>query len=217
MAPEYGSSTGYFPIDDTTLRYLRETGRDEDAIALVEDYARATGLWFDPAAEPNYAEVIDIDLDAIGLSLAGPRRPQDLVAPADVPALLGGRSTTATPRRPVVIAAITSCTNTSDPRQLIAAGLVARKARALGLAPPPWVKPALAPGSPTAARLLERAGLLDVLAAAGVAIVGYGCAVCIGNSGPLAPAMRDTLAAGEAEPVGTSSEYQRSSPSNTSA
>jgi len=202
MAPEYGSSTGYFPIDDATLRYLRETGRGTEAVALVEDYARATGLWFDPTAEPTYAEVIDIDLDAIGLSLAGPRRPQDLVAPADVPALLGGRSTTAIPRRPVAIAAITSCTNTSDPRQLIAAGLVARKARALGLAPPAWVKTTLAPGSPTAAQLLDRAGLRDDLAATGFAIIGYGCTVCIGNSGPLAPAMLDALAQDEAEPVG---------------
>ena len=202
MAPEYGSSTGYFPIDDATLRYLRETGRSDAGVALVAEYARATGLWFDPAAEPIYAEVIDIDLDAIGLSLAGPRRPQDLVAPADVPALLGGRSATAIPRRPVAIAAITSCTNTSDPRQLIAAGLVARKARALGLAPPAWVKTALAPGSPTAARLLGRAGLLEDLAATGFDIVGYGCTVCIGNSGPLAPAMLDALTSGEAEPVG---------------
>ncbi|HSI18526.1 MAG TPA: aconitate hydratase AcnA, partial [Sphingomonas sp.] len=202
MAPEYGSSTGYFPIDDATLRYLRETGRNDEAVTLVEDYARATGLWFDPAAEPRYAEVIDLDLDAIDLSLAGPRRPQDLVATADVPALLGGRSVTAMPRRPVAIAAITSCTNTSDPRQLIAAGLVARKARSFGLAPPLWVKTTLAPGSPTAERLLERAGLLDDLAATGFAIVGYGCTVCIGNSGPLASAMVDVLANSDAQPVG---------------
>jgi aconitate hydratase len=202
MAPEYGSSTGYFPIDNATLRYLRETGRAANDVALVEDYARATGLWFDLAAEPHYAEVVDIDLDAIGLSLAGPRRPQDLVATADVPGLLGGRSATAMPRRPLAIAAITSCTNTSDPRQLIAAGLVARKARSFGLAPPLWVKTTLAPGSPTAERLLERAGLLDDLAATGFAIVGYGCTVCIGNSGPLAPAMLDALAAGDAQPVG---------------
>jgi aconitate hydratase len=202
MAPEYGSSTGYFPIDAATLRYLRDTGRSEDAIALVEDYARATGLWFDAAAEPTYAAVIDIDLDAIGLSLAGPRRPQDLVATVDVPALLGGRSATAMPRRPVAIAAITSCTNTSDPRQLIAAGLVARRARSFGLAPPAWVKTTLAPGSPTAKRLLERAGLLDDLAAAGFDIVGYGCTVCIGNSGPLAPAMAEALSTSNASPVG---------------
>lgn len=196
MAPEYGSSTGYFPIDDTTLRYLRETGRDERTVQLVEDYARATGLWFDPAAAPTYTNVIDIDLSAIGLSLAGPRRPQDLVASADVPALLGTTS------RPVGIAAITSCTNTSDPRQLIAAGLVARKARALGLKPPPWVKTTLGPGSPTAERLLERAGLLDDLDAVGFAIVGYGCTVCIGNSGPLAAPMLQLIETDAAKPVG---------------
>lgn len=196
MAPEYGSSTGYFPIDDATLSYLRETGRDGRAVQLVEDYARATGLWFDPAAEPVYTDVIDIDLDAIGLSLAGPRRPQDLVASADIPALLGAAS------RLVGIAAITSCTNTSDPRQLIAAGLVARKARAFGLKPPPWMKTALGPGSPTAERLLERAGLLDDLGAVGFAIVGYGCTVCIGNSGPLAPPMLQMMETEGARPVG---------------
>jgi aconitate hydratase len=202
MTPEYGSSTGYFPIDATTLRYLRETGRSDAAIRLVEGYARTTGLWFDPDATPTYTSVIEIDLCAIGVSLAGPRRPQDLVAPADLPALLGERSTGVAPARPVGIAAITSCTNTSDPRQLIAAGLVARKARALGLVPPPWVKTTLGPGSPTAERLLRRAGLLDDLAAVGFAIVGYGCTVCIGNSGPLAPAMLAALDAGAAQPVG---------------
>ena len=196
MAPEYGSSTGYFPIDVATLRYLRETGRDDQAIGLVENYARATGLWFDPAAAPHYAEVIEIDLGAIGLSLAGPRRPQDLVGTADVPALLGGRSDTPMPKRPVALAAITSCTNTSDPRQLIAAGLVAKKARALGQAPPSWVKTTLAPGSPSAERLLGRAGLLDDLAAIGFAIVGYGCTVCIGNSGPLSVPMQEAIGDG---------------------
>ncbi|MCP3729954.1 aconitate hydratase AcnA [Sphingomonas sp. MG17] len=187
MAPEYGSSTGYFPIDDATLAYLRTTGRDPERIALVEAYAKATGLWFDPAAEPVFTEVVEIDLSAVTLSLAGPRRPQDLVAPSQAPELVGAtRGTGALPRRPVAIAAITSCTNTSDPRQLIAAGLVARKARMLGLAPPPWVKTVLAPGSPTAERLLTRAGLLGDLEALGFGIAGYGCAVCIGNSGPLA-------------------------------
>jgi aconitate hydratase len=202
MAPEYGSSTGYFPIDAATLRYLRDTGRSEAAVQLVKDYARATALWFDPQAEPTYTDVISIDLDAIHISLAGPRRPQDLVTTAQVPALLGGRGAGAMPRRPVGIAAITSCTNTSDPRQLIAAGLVARKARALGLVPSPWVKTTLAPGSPTADALLTRAGLLDDLAAIGFAIVGYGCTVCIGNSGPLAPPMLDAIKAGTAQPVG---------------
>ncbi len=192
MAPEYGSSTGYFPIDAATLAYLRQTGRSEAHVALVGDYARATGLWFDRSASPIYAEVIEIDLDTIGLSLAGPRRPQDLVAPADLPSLLGGGI------RPIAIAAITSCTNTSDPRQLLAAGLVARKARAFGLAPPAWVKTSLAPGSPSAERLLARAGLLDDLVATGFAITGYGCTVCIGNSGPLAPAITDQ----PGEPVG---------------
>jgi aconitate hydratase len=202
MAPEYGSSTGYFPIDTATLRYLRETGRSEERVALVEDYARATGLWFDPDAAPHYTDTITIDLDAIGISLAGPRRPQDLVAPGDLPGLLGGRSGSAMPARPVAIAAITSCTNTSDPRQLLAAGLVARKARAFGLTPTDWVKTSLAPGSPSARRLLERAGLLDDLEAVGFAITGYGCTVCIGNSGPLAAPMLDAITHGAAKPVG---------------
>jgi aconitate hydratase len=202
MAPEYGSSTGYFPIDDATLDYLRQTGRSETQIALVGDYARATGLWFEAEASPVYAETIEIDLSAIGISLAGPRRPQDLVATADVPALLGAGPATAMPERPVAIAAITSCTNTSDPRQLLAAGLVARKARALGLTPPDWVKTSLAPGSPSAERLLARAGLLENLEAVGFAIVGYGCTVCIGNSGKLATPMLQAIEAGSARPVG---------------
>src|SRR3546814_10359349 len=128
MAPEYGSSTGYFPVDDATLTYLRETGRSEEQVALVRDATRAAGLWFDPEAAPVYAETVAIDLGAISLSLAGPRRPQDLVAPGDLPTLLGGPGlrTPSLPARPVALAAITSCTNTSDPRQLIAAGLVAR-------------------------------------------------------------------------------------------
>ncbi|WP_066817272.1 aconitate hydratase AcnA [Sphingomonas mali] len=202
MAPEYGSSTGYFPIDDATLDYLRQTGRSEAQIALVGDYARATGLWFEPDAWPTYAETVEIDLSAIGISLAGPRRPQDLVATADVPDLLGAGPATDMPERPVAIAAITSCTNTSDPRQLLAAGLVARKARALGLTPPDWVKTSLAPGSPSAERLLARAGLLDDLEAIGFAIVGYGCTVCIGNSGRLAEPMLRAIEAGSARPVG---------------
>ncbi len=204
MAPEYGSSTGYFPIDAATVAYLRATGRDEKATALVEEYARATGLWFDPDAEPVYDELVDIDLAAITLSLAGPRRPQDLVAPADIPAALGGKSEKAgaLPRRPVGIAAITSCTNTSDPRLLVAAGLVARKARGLGLGPAAWVKTSLAPGSPTAERLLSRAGLLADLEAVGFAITGYGCTVCIGNSGPLADVTAKAAARGEVAPVG---------------
>lgn len=204
MAPEYGASTGYFPIDGSTLTYLRETGRDAEQVELVEAYARAAGLWFDADSAPRYAETVEIDLSAIRLSLAGPRRPQDLVAPADAPSLLGGRGggMGSLPRRPVAIAAITSCTNTSDPRQLIAAGLVARKARALGLAPPAWVKTSLAPGSPTAERLLARAGLLEDLEAVGFAITGYGCTVCIGNSGPLTERITTAIETGVAAPVG---------------
>ncbi|PXA86930.1 aconitate hydratase AcnA [Nostoc sp. 3335mG] len=200
MAPEYGSSTGYFPIDDATLAYLRDTGRVPEAVALVEDYARATGLWFDPEAEPAYDETIEIDLSAVAMSLAGPRRPQDLVSPADVPALVGGGHVAGNglPARPVVLGAITSCTNTTDPRLLVAAGLVARKARTLGLKPPPWVKTSFAPGSPTAERMLARAGLLDALEDIGFAITGYGCTVCIGNSGPLPDFVERAIANGTA-------------------
>jgi aconitate hydratase len=194
MAPEYGAATGYFPVDEATLAYLRQTGRAERHVGFVEAYAKAAGLWFDPEAEPSYAEFVDLDLAEVGLSLAGPRRPQDRVSPSEAPRTLAGA------RRPVALAAITSCTNTSDPRLLIAAGLVARKARALDLKPPPWVKTTLAPGSPAARRILERAGLLDDLEALGFAIVGFGCTVCIGNSGPLAPDAL-ALAAEGAEPV----------------
>jgi len=204
MAPEYGASTGYFPVDGATLAYLRETGRNAAHIDLVETYARATTLWFDPSAAPTYSDTVDIDLAAIELALAGPRRPQDLVAPAKVAGLLGAPRVQrqGIPERPVAIAAITSCTNTSDPRQLIAAGLVARKAHALGLPPMPWVKTTLAPGSPSAERMLARAGLLPDLEAIGFAITGYGCTVCIGNSGPLTPAITAAMASGLARPVG---------------
>ncbi|MBC9033737.1 aconitate hydratase AcnA [Sphingomonas sp. JC676] len=202
MAPEYGSSTGYFAIDGATLAYLRQTGRHDQHIDMVESYARATGLWFDPAAKPVYHQIVDIDLAAVGLSLSGPRRPQDLIAPADTHALLsGGSSARGIPAHPVAIAAITSCTNTSDPRQLIAAGLFARKARALGLKPPAWVKTVLAPGSPTAERMLTRAGLLADLEALGFGIAGYGCAVCIGNSGPLTDAMTAVAKPGGVRPA----------------
>ncbi|MBA2961051.1 MULTISPECIES: aconitate hydratase AcnA [Ramlibacter] len=200
MAPEYGATTGYFPVDAHTLRYLRETGREQAAVELVEAYCRRAGLWFDPAAVPRYTRTIEIDLGAIGLHVAGPRRPQDLLDHGDTGRALAATGFTPVrpstlPRHPVAIAAITSCTNTSDPRLLIAAGLVARKARLLGLRVPAWVKTSLAPGSPAAASYLRRAGLLDDLEAVGFGIVGYGCTTCIGNPGPLTEPIR----AGQAE------------------
>ncbi|QRM31780.1 aconitate hydratase AcnA [Microvirga sp. VF16] len=191
MTPEFGANSGFFPIDDQTLRYLRETGRSADHIRLVEDYAKRQGLWFDPKASPRFTDTIEIDLDEVEVSLAGPRRPQDRIpAGKTVEALapmLAGRpiSDDQLGNGSVAIAAITSCTNTSDPRLLVAAGLVARKARSFGLTPPAWVKTSLAPGSPTAERYLRRAGLLEDLEAVGFGIVGYGCTTCIGNSGPL--------------------------------
>ncbi len=191
MAPEYGATTGYFPVDENTLDYLKQTGRSDTAISLVREYTQCNGLWFDPAATPTYTKSIVIDLDTIDMHVAGPRRPQDLLSysqVADMLATLPQRSAAVPdhlPRFPVAIAAITSCTNTSDPGLLIAAGLVARKAREKKLRVPPWVKTSLAPGSPAAASYLERAGLLQDLSAVGFDIVGFGCTTCIGNSGPL--------------------------------
>ena len=205
MAPEYGASCGYFPIDAATLDYLRQTGRDAAQVARVEAYARRQGLWFDPAAQPRYTTLIEIDLAEVRPALAGPRRPQDRIAIGDVAAALCAGSGRKTLRRAapgsdlppdgaVAIAAITSCTNTSDLGLLVAAGLLARKARARGLTPPAWVKTSLAPGSPTARGALERCGLLADLEAVGFGIVGYGCTTCIGNSGaltaPIAAAMQ---------------------------
>jgi aconitate hydratase len=210
MAPEFGGSTGYFPIDQRTLRYLADTGRPATLLHRVEAMARRQGLWFDPQAVPLYTDVVEIDLGGIATSMAGPRRPQDRLAPASVPQALAqaqgralrpdlARDGLTPPDGAVAIAAITSCTNTSDPRLLVAAGLLARKARQLGLRPPGWVKTSLAPGSPAATHMLERAGLLADLEALGFGIVGFGCTTCIGNSGPLAPGMeaavRDGLAA----------------------
>jgi aconitate hydratase len=194
MTPEFGANSGYFPIDDRVLSYLTATGRPPEHVALVHDYARRQGLWFDAEAHPRYDEEIEIDLGAVTISVAGPRRPQDRLSAG---ATAGGiaairpldRSLNGDEREPpdgaVAIAAITSCTNTSDVGLILAAGLLARKARRLGIKPPAWVKTSLAPGSPAAERLLRRAGLLDDLAALGFDIVGYGCTTCIGNSGPL--------------------------------
>ena len=194
MTPEFGANSGYFPIDRRVIDYLAATGRSADDVALVEDYARRQKLWFDPQAHPRYTREIEIDLAAVVPSVAGPRRPQDRLSAGDTAKAIAAIRPLA-PRRAagsdtppdgaVAIAAITSCTNTSDVRLLVAAGLLARNARRLGLKPPSWVKTSLAPGSPTAERLLRRAGLIDDLAAVGFDIVGYGCTTCIGNSGPL--------------------------------
>jgi aconitate hydratase len=207
MAPEYGASTGFFPIDQHTLDYLAQTRRPAERIALVEAYARRNAFWFDPNAQPTYTRSIEIDLGAISIHVAGPKRPQDLLAYTDTAAALGeigfqpAASNAGLPRHPVVIAAITSCTNTSDPALLVAAALVARRARAFGLTVPAWVKTSLGPGSPAAASYLERAGLLDDLSCVGFDIVGYGCTTCIGNSGALTEPIQRAQAAGEIQPV----------------
>jgi aconitate hydratase len=173
----------------------------------VKTYLQRAGLWFDPDARPRYTRSIEIDLSSIGMHIAGPRRPQDLLDFSEAREVLARLRFTPKaahadmPRHPVAIAAITSCTNTSDPGLLIAAGLVARKARRLGLSVPHWVKTSLAPGSPAAAEYLARAGLIDDLSAVGFDIVGYGCTTCIGNSGPLPEIIQSALAAGEIHPV----------------
>jgi aconitate hydratase len=206
MAPEYGASTGYFPIDQQTLSYLRVTGRSETQIELVERYARQQQLWFDPEGAPDYTDVIEIDLDAVEVSFAGPRRPQDRL-PAGQTAIalqsfLAPKSVEGgLPHGAVALAAITSCTNTTEPRLLVAAGLLAKKARKLGLTTKPWVKTSFAPGSPSATRYLQRAGLMNDLEALGFGVVGFGCTTCIGNSGPLTPQMADAVRQQHTVPV----------------
>jgi len=204
MAPEYGATCGFFGIDDKTLDYLRLTGRDEDQIALVEAYAKEQGFWLDPnAPEPVFTDALELDLGSVVPSLAGPKRPQDKVALPEVDDLFNADLRTAYHKAKacrvpvegeshdigdgdVVIAAITSCTNTSNPDVLIAAGLVAKKANEKGLKPKPWVKTSLAPGSQVVTDYLVKAGLQQHLDAIGFDLVGYGCTTCIGNSGPLA-------------------------------
>jgi aconitate hydratase len=209
MAPEYGATCGFFPVDGKTLDYMRLTGRTEEQIALTEAYARAQGLWLEPGAyhEPHFTDTLELDMDSVEPSLAGPKRPQDKVPLSRVDEEFVANFTkeyghslaeleqrhpvTGDPAVPdighgdVVIAAITSCTNTSNPAVLIAAGLVARKARERGLDSKPWVKTSLAPGSQVVTDYLDRAGLSEDLNAIGFDLVGYGCTTCIGNSGPL--------------------------------
>ena len=203
MAPEYGATCGFFGIDDKTLDYLRLTGRSEENIALVEAYAKAQGMWFDPANVPVFTKTLSLDMATVVPSLAGPKRPQDKVILKEVDDLFNadlskvyGKSAAARVGvegathdigdGDVVIAAITSCTNTSNPDVLIAAGLVAKKANERGLKPKPWVKTSLAPGSQVVTDYLVKSGLQEHLDAVGFDLVGYGCTTCIGNSGPLA-------------------------------
>ncbi|NQW03872.1 MAG: aconitate hydratase AcnA, partial [Acidobacteria bacterium] len=206
MCPEYGATVAIFPIDDMTLDYLRFTARDASQVALVEAYARAQGLFHtDATPDAEYTETLSVDLSTVVPSLAGPRRPQDRVPLSQArqmfstaveelkkgvtgTAAAGGAAVaTATQLEhgSVVIAAITSCTNTSNPSVMIAAGLVAQKAVARGLTRQPWVKTSLAPGSKVVTEYLDRAGLTEPLNALGFNLVGYGCTTCIGNSGPL--------------------------------
>jgi aconitate hydratase len=203
MAPEYGATCGFFGIDDKTLDYLRLTGREEEQIALVEAYAKEQGFWMEAgAADPIFSSTLELDLSTVVPSLAGPKRPQDWVALPDVDDVFNKdmaetykKSAQRVPVEgkdfdigdgDVMIAAITSCTNTSNPSVLVAAGLVAKKADELGLKPKPWVKTSLAPGSQVVTDYLNKAGLQSHLDNIGFNLVGYGCTTCIGNSGPLA-------------------------------
>ena len=201
MSPEYGSTAAIFPIDGETTDYLRLTGRSDEQIALVEAYAKAQGLWHDPAREASYTSVLELDLSTVQPSISGPSRPQDRIALVDskkalVDALTGRTSTPTAVSLPsgdnftldngaVVLAAITSCTNTSNPSVMMAAGLLAKKAVERGLSRKPWVKTTLGPGSKVVTDYYDKAGLTPYLDALGFNLVGYGCTVCIGNSGPL--------------------------------
>jgi aconitate hydratase len=205
MSPEYGSTAAIFPIDDVTLDYLRLTGRSAEQIALVEAYAKEQGLWHDPSNEPVYSEYIELDVSTVVPSLAGPKRPQDRVLlseskaaftaalgsytsdPAAVVETVIGGSPVEIGHGAVAIAAITSCTNTSNPYVMIGAGLLAKKAVERGLSRKPWVKTTLGPGSKVVTDYFEKSGLLPYLEKLGFNVVGYGCTVCIGNSGPLIP------------------------------
>lgn len=219
MSPEYGATAAFFPVDDETLHYLRTTGRPEQLVELVEKYCRAQGLFHTKGSpEPNFDDILELDLGDVEPSVSGPRRPQDRVSLKSTSASLteafpekfarGKSPVTATgagPESPavmvpprmqngsVVIAAITSCTNTSNPSMLMAAGLLAKKAVQRGLKVPPHVKTSLAPGSPVAPLYLEKAGLMPYLEALGFHVVGYGCTTCVGNGGPLSPQVMQAI------------------------
>ncbi len=216
MAPEYGATCGFFPVAEDTINFLRSTGRDGERVALVEAYAKANMMWKHDAGQPVFTDELGLDLGSVQPSLAGPKRPQDRVLVADAAtafktALEGefGKAGEVAKRvgveghnhdlghGDVVIAAITSCTNTSNPSVLIAAGLVARKARAKGLTVKPWVKTSLAPGSQVVTDYLTQSGLQSDLDAMGFNLVGYGCTTCIGNSGPLPEEITKAIVAGD--------------------
>ena len=216
MAPEYGATCGFFPIDQETINYLRLSDRPAETVALVEAYAKANGMWrVSGVADAVYTDTLELDLASVVPSLAGPKRPQDRVAMSDLKRAfdealeLQGRAETADVRQPVpgtdydlghgdvVIAAITSCTNTSNPAVMLGAGLVARKALALGLSVKPWVKTSLAPGSKVVTEYLEKTNLQDDLDGLGFNLVGYGCTTCIGNSGPLPERISAAINAGD--------------------
>ncbi|NCA19068.1 MAG: aconitate hydratase AcnA, partial [Actinobacteria bacterium] len=205
MSPEYGSTCAIFPIDEETINYLRLTGRSDEQLQLVSEYAKAQGMWHDPKATPRYSEHLELDLSTITPSIAGPKRPQDRIAlnqaqtkfkealpsyirektaTSPVPVAMGDTKFTIT-NGDVVIASITSCTNTSNPSVMVGAALLAKKAVERGLKAKPWVKTTLAPGSKVVTDYYDRADLTRYMEALGFNLVGYGCVTCIGNSGPL--------------------------------
>ena len=214
MAPEYGATCGFFPIDTETLRYLRNTGRNEERVLLVEAYAKANNLWRNDDYDPMYTDTLKLDMNSIVPAISGPKRPQDYVRldnakqaflkemnetfnrPMDKKVSVEGEDFTMSSGK-VVIASITSCTNTSNPYVMIAAGLVARKAAKLGLQRKPWVKTSLAPGSQVVSAYLEAANLQEDLDQLGFNLVGYGCTTCIGNSGPIQPEISTAIAEGD--------------------
>ena len=201
MSPEYGSTCAIFPIDEETLRYLRLTGRSDEQIALVQEYSKKQGMWHDPSVEPRFSQVVELDLSTVVPSISGPKRPQDRIALSDsktafekiLPSYLSEKTSrdevkagaTRVKNGDVVIASITSCTNTSNPSVMIGAALLAKKAVEKGLKSKPWVKTTLAPGSKVVTDYYDRADLTQYMQALGFHLVGYGCVTCIGNSGPL--------------------------------
>ena len=213
MSPEYGSTCAIFPIDDETLRYLRLTGRSDDQVALVEKYAKLQGLWHDPLVAPRFSQVVELDLSTVVPSISGPKRPQDRISLSNSKAAFAeilptyfsektarsevAAGNTRVKNGDVVIASITSCTNTSNPSVMIGAALLAKKAVEKGLKSKPWVKTTLAPGSKVVTDYYDRADLTKYMQALGFHLVGYGCVTCIGNSGPLPIAISKAVNEGD--------------------